>query len=162
LKTIIYYYTLTGQCEKNAVEMAVQLDCDCERIIEKKKRLSRGFLRFLNGGSAIQKEIAKIEPVSNDPDKFDRIIVVAPFWAASPVPAIRGFTKLYQEQLKGKKLGLALSNLGTDPKEAFRKYEELFPEHLVTMSFTKAKGEWTDPKMSEKIKNYIVDLDKKN
>ena len=158
LKTIVYYYTLTGQCEKIAVELAVQLNCDCERIIEKKKRLSRGFLRFLNGRSAIQKEIAKIETLSNDPDKFNRIIVVTPFWAASPTPAIRGLTKLYQEQLKGKKLGLALSNLGTDPEEAFRKYKELFPEPLITASFTKAKEEWTDPKMSELINKFITEL----
>jgi len=149
---------LTGQCEKIAVEMAVQLDCDCERIIEKKKRLSRGFLRFLNGGSAIKKEISKIETLSNDPGQFDKIIVVTPFWAASPVPAIRGFTKQFQEELKGKKLGLALSNLGTDPIEAFRKYKELFPEPLITVSFTKAKGEWTDPNMSKIINNFILEL----
>jgi len=158
LKTIVYYYTLTGQCKKIALEMSNQLNCECERIIEKKKRLSRGFLRFLNGRSAIQKEIAKIEMLSNDPDKFDRIIVVTPFWAASPVPAIRGFTKLYQEKLKGKKLGLALSNLGSDPEEAFRKYKELFPEPLTTISFTKAKKEWIEPGQSEIINKFIKDL----
>lgn len=162
MKTIVYYYTLTGQCEKIAIEMATRLGCECERIIEKKKRLSKGFLRFLNGGSALQKKIAKIENVSNDPGNFDRIIVVTPLWAASPTPAIRGFSNLYQEQLKGKKLGLALSNLGTDPEEAFIKYRELFPEKLATVSFTKAKKEWNDPKMSELINQFILKLEAAN
>lgn len=65
MKSIVYYYTLTGQCEKIAEKISNQLNCNCERIIEKKKRLSKGFLRFLNGKSALQKEIARIGMVSN-------------------------------------------------------------------------------------------------
>lgn len=160
MKTIVYYYTLTGQCEKIAVEMSIKLDCECERIIEKENRLSRGFLRFLNGGSAIKNKIAEIETLINDPENFDRIIIVTPFWAARPVPAIRGFTGHYQEKLKGKKLGLALSNLGSDPEEAFSKYKKLFPEPLSTVSFTKARDQWNEPEMSNVINQFIKELNK--
>ena len=121
MSTVVYYYTLTGHCEKLSGKIADQMHCETERIVEKKKRLSKGFLRFLNGGSAIQKRSAEVASVRNEPGQFDRIVVVTPFWAASPTPAVRGFLELYHQDLKGKKLGLVLTNLGTDPAEAFAK-----------------------------------------
>ena len=160
MSTMVYYYTLTGHCEKLSGKIADQMHCETERIIEKKKRLSKGFLRFLNGGSAIQKRSAEVASVRNEPGQFDRIVVVTPFWAASPTPAIRGFLELYHQDLKGKKLGLVLTNLGTDPAEAFAKYQELFPEPLAKKSFTKAKGEWQNPREDELIREFVLEIDK--
>ena len=142
MKTIVYYYTLTGHCEKLSGKIADQLHCESERIIDKKKRRSKGLLRFLNGSSALRKKTADVTSVRNEPGQFDRIVIVTPIWAASPTPAVRGFLEKYYQELKGKKLGLILTNLGSDPAEAFPKYQELFPEPFVKKSFTKAKGEW--------------------
>ncbi len=158
METIIYYYSLSGHCENLAGKVAAQMHCRSERIVEKKKRLSRGFLRFLNGASAMRKESSDIAPAANDPGQFDRIVIVTPFWAASPTPAVRGFVQRYYQHLEGKKLGLILSNLGTDPAEAFSKYEELFPEPLVTKSFTKARGEWHGPEEDELIRQFVLDF----
>jgi flavodoxin len=158
MKTIVYYYSLTGHCEEIASIIASQMNCNSEKIVEKKKRISKGFLRFINGGSAIKKVTAEIENVSNNPEQFDRIIVVTPFWAASPTPAVRGFIDQYKKELKGKSLGLAMTNLGSDPTEAFQKYKELFPEPIITISLTKSKDEWTEPKMGEKINQFISNL----
>lgn len=161
MKTIIYYYTLTGNCEKLANKLASKFNCETEKIVEKKKRLfSKGFLRFFNGGEAIQKKISSIEELKNKPGDFDRIITVTPFWAASPTPAIRGFTKEYFEDLKGKKLGLIVTNLGSDPEEAFKKYEKIFPESLIEMSFTKANGEWDELKQSDMIDFFAEEFNK--
>ena len=160
MKTMIYYYTLSGHCEELSGKIADQMHCEKEKIIEKKKRLSKGFLRFLNGRSALKKESAEIESVRNEPGRFDGIVVVTPFWAASPVPAVRGFLERYHQDLKGKKLGLILTNLGSDPAEVFPKYEELFPEALVKKSFTKARGEWQNPKEDEMIKQFILEFGK--
>jgi flavodoxin len=160
MRTVIYYYTLTGHCEKLSEKIADQMHCERERIIEKKWRLSRGFLRFLNGRSAVQKKSADVASVSNEPSQFDRIVIVTPLWAASPTPAVRGFLEKYHQDLKGKKLGLILTNLGTDPDEAFPKHQELFPEPLVKKSFTKANGEWEIPKEDERIKQFLLEFDK--
>ena len=160
MSTIIYYYTLTGTCEKLARKIADQLHCESEKIIERKKRISRGFLRFLNGGSAVQRKSSEVESVRNEPGHFDTVVVVTPFWAASPTPAVRGFLEKYRDDLEGKKLGLVLTNLGTDPAEVFPKYQELFPEPLIKKSFTKAKGEWQNPKEDEMIKQFVLDFDR--
>ena len=160
MKTVVYFYSLTGHCEGLSAKIADELDCERERIIEKKKRINKGFLRFLSGRSAVQKESADIEPVSKEPGEYDRIVVVTPFWAASPTPAIRGFLERYYRSFVGKKLGLVITNLGTDPAEAFAKYQELFPEPLITRSFTKAKGEWENPKEKEGIDQFVLDFNR--
>jgi len=159
MKTIIYYYSMTGNCERLAGKIAAKLECDCEKIIEQKKRISKGFLRFLSGSSAIRKKVGKINPVINEPENFEKIIIITPFWVSSPIPAIRGFTEIYKKQFQGKKLGLILTNLGTDPEEVFLKYQKLFPESLITTSFTRAKGEWDGPKEDEKINSFLLKFD---
>ncbi len=158
MKTIIYYYSMTGNCERLANKISAQLDCNIERIIEQNKRISKGFLRFLNGGSAASKKVGKINPLINNPDNYERILIITPFWASSPIPAIRGFLDLYKDKLKGKKLGLILTNLGTDPSEVILKYNELFPESVTTSSFTKSKGEWEEFKENAKIDIFISDF----
>ncbi|MBN2556724.1 MAG: hypothetical protein JXA97_12360 [Anaerolineales bacterium] len=160
MSTIVYYYSLTGHCEGLSGKIAEQLDCERERIIEKKKRIRKGFLRFLSGRAALQKESAEIEPVSREPGPYDRIVVVTPFWADSPTPAVRGFLDKYQSGFEGKKLGLVITNLGTDPVEAFARYQELFPAPLITKSFTKAKGEWENPKEEEGIRQFVSDFNR--
>ena len=73
MKTMVYYYTLSGHCEELSGKIADQMHCASEKIIEKKKRLSKGFLRFLNGRSALQKKSADVASVRNEPGQFDRI-----------------------------------------------------------------------------------------
>ncbi len=158
MKTIVYYYSLTGNCEKIGLKIASRLGCASERIVEKKKRPSRSFLKFINGGAAMQNKISEIKALKHDPENYEQIIVVTPFWAARPTPAIRGFINHYGNKLRDKHLGLALSNLGTDPEEAFQKYRNLFPGSIKTISFTKAKNEWTDPVQDELIEKFVTDL----
>ncbi|MDA3811370.1 MAG: hypothetical protein PF518_13685, partial [Spirochaetaceae bacterium] len=75
----------------------------------------------------LKKKSSKIELLKNNPADYDRILTITPFWAASPTPAVRGFIEQYNKELKGKKLGLIVTNLGSDPLEAFEKYDAIFP-----------------------------------
>lgn len=61
-------------------------------------------------------------------------------------------------KLKGKRIGLVVTNLGTDPAEAFPKYQELFPEPLVKKSFTKTRGEWQSPKEDELTEQFVTEF----
>lgn len=158
MKTIVYFYSLSGHCEKLSGKIAAEMHCEAERIVEKKRRLSKGFLRFLNGRSALQRKSAAIEAVRNEPVLFDRIVIVTPIWAASPTPAVRGFLEKYYQDLKGKKLGLVVTNLGSDPAEAFSKYQEIFSEPFIKLSFTKAKDEWKNLKEDEIIKQFVLEI----
>lgn len=158
MKTIVYYYSLTGNCEKIGLKIASRLGCASERIAERKKRPSKGFLKFINGGAAMQNKVSKIKALEHDPGNYEQIIVVTPFWAARPTPAIRGFVSQYGDNLRDKHIGLALSNLGSDPEEAFEKYRKLFPGPVKTISFTKAKNEWTDPVQDGLIEKFVSDL----
>lgn len=159
MKTIIYYYTLTGHCQKLAQKVASKLGCEVEQIIESEKRVfKRGGLRFFNGGDAIKKKSSSIKELIHNPIEYNRIIIITPLWASSPTPAIRGFVKKYGDKLKEKRLGLLVTNQGSDPRAALEKYEKLFPEKLVAVSLTEAKKEWTDPKEGEIVDRFIKKL----
>ena len=160
MKTIVYYYSMTGYCERLAGKIADRLKCDFEGIRESRKRLSRGFLRFLNGRDAIMGRASKITPVGNDPVHFERIVFVTPIWAGRPTPAIRGFLKRYLPDLNGKKLGLILANQGSDPVAAFDEHRKILPEPLVWKSFTASRGEWQGSAEEEAITRFVTDFDR--
>ena len=155
---MIYYYSLTGTCERIATKLAERLHCSTERIVEKTKRPSRGPLRFLNGGAAAAGRASRIVACTNEPSRFDQIIVVTPVWAGSPTPAIRGFAKQYGNDLHGKTLGLVVVNLGSEPESALAKCRKLFPEPLLTKSFTKARGDWEETRQNELIEEFVQDI----
>ena len=158
MRTIIYYYSMTGRSEELARRIAAELQCDAEPILEARRRISRGFLRFLSGGAAKAGQSAQIRQVTNDPSDYDRIILVSPIWASSPTPALRGFAGAHRDELEGKRLGLILTNLGSDPSVVFAQYDSILPQRYARASFTKGKGDWEEARERELIRSFIREI----
>ncbi len=158
MKSIVYYYSQTGRCEELAKKIATAMGCESEPIVEKRRRISRGFLRFLSGGEAIRGKPSPIKELSSDPAAFDTVVLVSPIWASSPTPALRGFVDAYGSAIAGKRIGLAIANLGSDAAVAFEKFRELFASETVVRSFTKAKGEWDNPLEGQLIGEFVSEV----
>jgi len=87
MKTLVVYYSRTGNTKKIGDEIAGDLKCDIDEITEKKKR--NGMLGFvMSGREAVRKTTPKINPAKFKPEEYDLVIIGTPNWAttiASPV-----------------------------------------------------------------------------
>ena len=83
MKTIILYYSHSGNTKALALKKASKLGVDIEEIVEVKKP----FIAIGLFKAAMRKKTA-IQPIKAQLDGFDKIIIMSPVWAGHPVPAI--------------------------------------------------------------------------
>ncbi|TFH22827.1 flavodoxin [Candidatus Bathyarchaeota archaeon] len=122
MKTLIIYYTRTGNTKFIAESIASELGADTEEVIDLKNR--QGRLAFLPAGKdATQGKETEIPQTKRTPTEYDLIIIAQPVWAGSPTPAIR--TYLNKTDLSGKKVALFFSDAGLG--KAVEKTKALIP-----------------------------------
>jgi flavodoxin len=111
MKTLVIYYTRTGNTKFAAQTIGAELGADIEEVIDLKNR--QGRLAFITAGrealSGKETEIAKTKKI---PSNYDLIIIAQPVWAGNPTPAIR--TYLNKNDLSGKKVALFFPNSNVD------------------------------------------------
>jgi len=101
LKSLIVYYTRTGNTRFVAETIAAEIGADVEEVVDLKKR--RGLLGFLIGGKdARQGKETKISPTTKIPNDYELVIFGTPVWAGKPTPAINTYLK--KNNLSGTKV----------------------------------------------------------
>ena len=122
MKTLVIYYTRTGNSKFAAEMIASELGADIEEVIDLKKR--QGRLAYMScGRDAMSGKETEIAPTERNPADYDLIILVQPVWAFSPTPAIR--TYINKNDLSGKKVALFFG--GTNLRQAVEKTKALMP-----------------------------------
>ncbi len=82
MKALVVYYTRTGHTGKVAAELANELQCDKEEIIDTVKRSGPiGWLK--SGRQASSSAMTKLKPLEKDPAQYDIVIIGTPVWAAN-------------------------------------------------------------------------------
>jgi flavodoxin len=122
MKTLVIYYTRTGNTKFIAETIAAELGADMEQVIDLKNR--QGKLSLLSAGrDAMSGKETEIAQTKRTPTDYDLIIIAQPVWAGSPTPAIR--TYVNKNDLSGRKVALFFSdsNLG----KAVEKTKALMP-----------------------------------
>lgn len=113
MKSLVVYYTRTGNARFVAETIAAEIGADVEEVIDLKKRT--GALAYLSGGSDARRgketEIAPTKKVSSD---YDLIIVGTPIWAGRPAPAITTYLK--KNDLSDKKIAVFFTQGGKKPQ----------------------------------------------
>ncbi len=94
MKTLILYYSRTGNNRFAALKLAEALDCDIEEI----RSLCGGF-SFLLLGSALTFGLGN-RKLSRNPADFDRVILCGPIWMGRIVLPLRAFLRKYGRSLK--------------------------------------------------------------
>ena len=108
MKTLVLYYTRTGNTKFVAETIAAELGADIEEVTDLKKR--QGTLGWLSAGrDAMGAKETEIAQTKGTPTEYDLIIIGQPVWAGNPTPAIR--TYLNKNDLSGKKVALFLSDI---------------------------------------------------
>jgi flavodoxin len=106
MKTLVVYYSRTGNAKFVAETIAATIGADAEEIVDLKKRA--GTLGFLSGGKdATQGKETEITPTKRAPQDYDLIILGTPIWSSSPTPALR--TYITHNDLSEKKVAVFLT-----------------------------------------------------
>ena len=128
MKTLVVFYSRTGNTKKVAEEIAKILNADIEEIIDKKDR--KGIVGWLKSGrDATFKKSAEIEFVKN-PIDYDLVIIGTPIWAFTMTPAIR----TYLSENKFKKVAFFSTSGGSEGKKIFNEMEKISREPVATLS----------------------------
>jgi len=122
MKTLVVFYSRTGNAKFAAETIASELVADIEEIVDLKKR--QGALAFMSDGrDAMRGAETEIAPTKRTPTDYDLIVIAQPIWAGNPTPAIR--TYLNKNNLSGKKVALVFSDSGSS--QAVEKTKALIP-----------------------------------
>jgi flavodoxin len=113
MKSLVVYYTRTGNAKFVAETIAANIGADVEEVVDLKKR--DGKLGYLSSGSeAFRGKETQIADTKFSPKEYDLIVVGTPVWAGAPTPAIR--TYLNKNDLSGKKVALFFTQGGKKPQ----------------------------------------------
>ena len=154
MKSLIVYYTRTGNAKFVAETIAVELGSDIEEILDLKKY--GGPIGWVNAGKdSTQEKDAQIAPTKMSPANYDLIVVGTPVWAWRPTPAIRTFIK--QNDLSGKKVALFFTCDG-NPKEAVERTKTLLPNAKLVSDLVLAKPLKDKEKTKRKITEWCSNL----
>ena len=125
MKTAVVYYSLLGNVEFAANEIAKEIDCDVIKLNPVKSYpKSKGKLIFLGGMKSVFKSKPKLKEYDFDADKYDQIVIGTPTWAGTFAPAIRTFLRDNKDSIKDKKISVFVSCSGGEAESVLQKTKE--------------------------------------
>jgi flavodoxin len=94
MRTLVVYYSHTGNNRYLAEQVAHSLKADCEQIRPRPGAfLFLIMLSFLNIG-------ARPAPLTRTVEEYDQVILVGPIWMGRLVSPLRGFLMRYRKRIK--------------------------------------------------------------
>jgi len=124
VKTIVVYYSLSGNTKFVAEKIAEQLDADLCEITD--KHFKKGRMLYVKGGMAARREKLSDIKATKSIENYDLVVVGSPVWAGKIAPPIRTF--LVNNNFSEKQLAFFVSIGGDKPEKTFeniRKTTEL-------------------------------------
>jgi flavodoxin len=153
MKTLVTYYSRTGNTKFVADKIAEQLNAEICEVVDKKNR--KGKLVFLTGGyAALREKLTKIE-VTKTINDYDFIIVGSPVWAGKIAPAIRTFLVL--NDFSDKQVAFFVTLGGDKPEKALNNMKKAIAPNIPVEEL----GIINAIKNPEEIEKQIADWCKK-
>ena len=131
MKTIIVYYSMSGNTDFAAREIAARLGADTLRIEPEKSYPDKGFKKFFWGGkSAVMAETPPLRPYRFAAEDYEQVILGFPVWAGTFAPPLRSFVRDNAAALAGKRVAAFACQSGAGAEKAFAKLEALLGRPL--------------------------------
>lgn len=91
MKSLVVYYSRSGNTRKVAEAVALAASADIEEIREDgiDRSGALGYLR--SGKGAFLKRSSRIHPSGKNPKYYDTVFIGSPVWAGDTVPAVRSY-----------------------------------------------------------------------
>lgn len=122
MKTLIAYYSNTGNTRSVAEAIAVECSGDIESIIDLKNR-SRGLGYFLAGMDSLLGRKTLIKQPEKCPSQYELVVLGTPVWGWNMTPAIRSY--LTQQSNEFPHVAFFCTEGGTGEKRVFQEMADL-------------------------------------
>lgn len=134
MKKIVVFYSRTGTTRKAGLEIAKQLGCDSEELLDTKERKGMtGYFR--SGRDAMKKRLTKLRPMQNDVSRYDLVIIGTPIWAWNVSAPVRTFIEQKGKKLKKTAFFCTMGGSGAD--RAFKEMDNMLGKKpLATLALT--------------------------
>ena len=125
MKTIVVYYSMGGNTQWAAEQIAAQLGADLLRVEPQKAYPDKGFKKFFWGGkAAVMAETPALDPYRFDASAYERVIFGFPVWAGNVTPPLRTFVKENKAALRDCRKAAFACQSGSGAEKAFEKLKE--------------------------------------
>jgi flavodoxin len=119
---LVVYYSLEGNTEFVAKELAAQTDAELIRLEPVKEIPKTGFGKYFFGGkAALTHAFTHLKPIEAQVDAYEAIVLAGPVWAATYPPAIGTF--LDEHRFSGKDVYLVATSKSGNAGKFFRNLE---------------------------------------
>lgn len=100
MKTLVVFYSRSGNTRKAGEEIAKQLKADVEEIIDTKNR--KGIMGYMRSGfEAAMKKTTEIKEPENNPSLYDIVIIGTPVWFHNMSSPVRTYLSQNKAYFKG-------------------------------------------------------------
>ncbi|MBR2099034.1 MAG: flavodoxin [Firmicutes bacterium] len=125
MKTIVVYYSMGGNTQWAAEQIAAQLGADLLRVEPQKAYPDKGFKKFFWGGkAAVMAETPALGPYRFDASAYERVIFGFPVWAGNVTPPLRTFVKENKAAMRNCSKAAFACQSGSGAEKAFEKLKE--------------------------------------
>ncbi len=153
MKKLVVYYSRTGTTKIAAEILAKELNADIEGIVDKTKR--SGIFGFIKSGrDAMKRRMTEIEPVKQNANSYDLIVIGTPVWAGNIPPAIR--TYLTKNSLEKKKVAILITCSGSEVGKIVEEIKNSIQKAEVIGELAIKRREISDAE--SKIKEWVKNL----
>jgi flavodoxin len=122
MHVLVAYYSRTGHTKQVAEEIAKELKCDADEILDTVNRAGPiGFL--MAGRQASTTTLTKLQPIRKDPANYDLVIVGTPVWARHVSTPVR--TYIVENKDKLKKVAFFVTEGDKGDEQTIKEMEEL-------------------------------------
>lgn len=137
MKSLVVYYSKSGNSKFVAQTIAEKIGADTEEVIDKKNR--RGWIGFLTAGfdATLGKE-TQIEETKFQPKNYDLVVVGTPIWNSRPAPAIR--TYLNKNDLSQQKVAFFCTLGGSKEEKVTANMKKLLPNGKIVSTLAVQKA----------------------
>lgn len=153
MKTLVTFYSRTGNTKRMAELIANKLHADIDEIIDQKNR--QGILGFIFGGrDAVKQSLTEIT-ISKNPAEYDLVIIGTPVWAGSSTPAFR--TYLTENKNKIKKAAVFITSSGDTVDKTVTVFENILDKKSIAfVGWTGA--EINQNNIDSKLNKFLKDI----
>ena len=125
MKTLIVYYSLSGNTEYIANHISKKINANTLKLKPVKEIPTKGIKKFYYGGkSAVMKKTPALENYDLNLDEYNHVIFGTPIWAGTFTPPLRTFIQENKDKLKNKNISAFFCNSGGGAKKAIIKLKK--------------------------------------